>query len=79
MRACNIVISGCSRNVVVGNRLNKNASQKETFNGLWKSLEKHGITLPLKAKMLELNEAYLGFKHYETLSDPQEAVTYYIY
>lgn len=56
-----------------------NTNPKETFMGLWESLEKSGIILPFKAKMLELNKARVGFKHYGNLPDPQEAVKYCIY
>jgi len=43
------------------------------------TLQKAGVTVPYAAKLLELNKARIGFKHYGNLPAPEEARKHHTY
>jgi hypothetical protein len=49
------------------------------FTNNIESLSKAGETIPNVAKLLELNKARVGFKHYGNIPDPSEAVKFQTY
>lgn len=50
-----------------------------TFTGNIEAVEKAGITVPDRPKLLELNKARISFKHYGNLPAPDEARKFRIY
>jgi hypothetical protein len=50
-----------------------------TFTGNLDAIEKAGISIPDRPKLLELNKARISFKHYGNLPAPDEAVKFRTY
>lgn len=50
-----------------------------TFTSNLEALQRKGLTIPLKAKLIELNKARVGFKHYGNLPATEEATKYLAY
>lgn len=56
-----------------------NARNKSSFEGYIDEIEKAGYTIPLKSKLIDLNKARVGFKHYGIRPAPSEAQKYKVY
>ncbi len=66
----------------VASSIEVNIGEKDGFTKMWEKVNNNNkpeLFLPLKEKMLELNKARVGFKHYGILPDSSHSFRYYGY